>query len=206
MTCSFAQKILARANPAGVPQPIWSMLPPMVFRWESLTANALTIVALGEQELLSGVALILPPAKAVIAIADSVPCTAEVVLACESLKTAGYRLALAGWTGRKEQGPLAAMADFLLVGMRRLATVNERETKRGQADGKTALIAQNVDSWEEHKRARNLGFRFFQGDFFLTPQLFQARDYRHAAQRNAPAAGNSEGSPGPGANRGGGAR
>src|SRR5882724_11693166 len=130
MTCSFAQKILARANPAGVPQPIWSMLPPMVFRWESLTANALTIVALGEQELLSGVALILPPAKAVIAIADSVPCTAEVVLACESLKTAGYRLALAGWTGRKEQGPLAAMADFLLVGMRRLATVNERETKR----------------------------------------------------------------------------
>jgi c-di-GMP-related signal transduction protein len=36
----------------------------------------------------------------------------------------------------------------------------------GQLDGKTALIAQGVDSWEEHKRARKLGFCFFQGDFF----------------------------------------
>jgi len=31
----------------------------MVFHWESLTANALAFVSLGEQKLLSGVALIL---------------------------------------------------------------------------------------------------------------------------------------------------
>jgi len=64
----------------------------MVFHWESLTANALAFVSLGEPELLSGVALVLPRSKAVIEIADSVPCTAEVIPACQSLKTAGYRL------------------------------------------------------------------------------------------------------------------
>jgi EAL and modified HD-GYP domain-containing signal transduction protein len=87
----------------------------MVFHWESLTVNALAFVSLGEQELLSGVALILPRTKAVIEIADSAPCTTEVILACQGLKTAGYRMALRGWTGNKEQRPLAALADFLLV-------------------------------------------------------------------------------------------
>src|SRR5947209_4232867 len=92
----------------------------MVFHWESLTANALAFVSLGEQELLSGVALILPRSKAVIAVADSVPCTAEVILACANLKTAGYKVALGGWAGKKEQRPLAATADFLLVDIRNL--------------------------------------------------------------------------------------
>jgi c-di-GMP-related signal transduction protein len=57
----------------------------MAFHWESLTANALAFVSLGERELLSGVALVLPRSKAGIEIADSVPCTAEVILACQSL-------------------------------------------------------------------------------------------------------------------------
>lgn len=103
----------------------------MVFHWGTLTANALVLVSLGEQELLSGVALILPRTKAVIEIADSVPCTAEVILACENLETAGYRVALAGWAGKKEQPPLAAKADFLLLDRQKLAAADERETMRG---------------------------------------------------------------------------
>jgi EAL and modified HD-GYP domain-containing signal transduction protein len=98
------------------------------------------------------------------------------ILACESLKTAGYRLALAGWAGKKEQLPLAAMADFLRVDIGKLADQKQRETMNGQSDGKTALIAEGVDSWEEHQQARSLGFCFFQGDFFLTPQLLRKRE------------------------------
>jgi c-di-GMP-related signal transduction protein len=78
-----------------------------------------------------------------------VPCTTEVILACQSLKTAGYRMALRGWTGNKEQRPLAALADFLLVDVGKLTATEQRETMAGQLDGKTALIAQGVDSWEE---------------------------------------------------------
>jgi len=148
----------------------------MVFHWESLTANALAFVSLGEPELLSGVALVLPRSKAVIEIADSVPCTAEVIPACQSLKTAGYRIALAGPTGNTEQHPLAALADFLLVDVGKLPVAEQRVTVSGHLDGKAAPVARGVDSWEEHKRARCLGFRFFQGDFFLTPQLFWRRE------------------------------
>jgi c-di-GMP-related signal transduction protein len=65
----------------------------MVIHWESLTANALAFASLGEPELLSGVGLVLPRSKAVSEIAESVPCSAEVILACQTLKTVGYRLA-----------------------------------------------------------------------------------------------------------------
>jgi hypothetical protein len=65
-----------------------------------------------------------------------------VILACESLKTAGSKVALAGRAGKQEQRPLAVKADFLLADMQKLAAADERETMNGQTDGETALIAQ----------------------------------------------------------------
>jgi c-di-GMP-related signal transduction protein len=68
---------------------------------------------------LNGVAAIHPRSKAVIEVADSVPCTAEVILVCENLKRC-YWVALAGWRGKKERRPLAAKTGFLLVDMQTL--------------------------------------------------------------------------------------
>lgn len=98
----------------------------MVFHRESLTANALAFASLGEPELLSGVGLVLPRSKAVIEIAESVPCTAEVILACQSLKTAGYRLALTGLIGNAERSPLAMLAGAISL-------PGEREFRRWAA-------------------------------------------------------------------------
>src|SRR5271165_2216513 len=51
----------------------------MVFRWESLVGHGLAFISLGIQELLSGAALLLPRAKAVVELPGSVPCNAEVI-------------------------------------------------------------------------------------------------------------------------------
>ena len=58
--------------------------------------------------------MILPRSRALIEAADSVPCTAEVILVCENLKTC-YRVALAGWPGKKERHPLAAKTAMRLL-------------------------------------------------------------------------------------------
>jgi hypothetical protein len=55
-----------------------------------------------------------------------VPCTAEVILACQSLRTAGYRLALAGLIGKAEQRPLAMLAGAISL-------LGEREFRRWAA-------------------------------------------------------------------------
>jgi c-di-GMP phosphodiesterase len=88
----------------------------MVSHWESLTGNGLAFISLGLQELLSA-ALILPRSKTVVEIPSTVPCNAAVVLACQSLKTADYRLALSEWRGQEELRPLAAVVDYLRVNL-----------------------------------------------------------------------------------------
>jgi EAL and modified HD-GYP domain-containing signal transduction protein len=100
------------------------------------------------------------------------------------LKSAGYRLALSEWAGQKELRPLAALADYLRVDLRKLKSEHHAETMRGQREGQTSLIAYGVNSWEDHRRARGLGFRYFQGDFFLQPQLFRRREIS-GTRRNA---------------------
>jgi c-di-GMP-related signal transduction protein len=147
----------------------------MLFSWQSLVGDRLAFFAFGIQELLGGAALLLPRAKAVIRIPLAVPCNADVILACQELKNAGYRLSVAGWAGQHERRPLAALADFLCVDWQSLTPTVRAEIPQGFAGG-TALVARQIDSWEDHKAARGLGFRHFQGGFFLQPQTFRRRE------------------------------
>jgi len=148
----------------------------MVFPWESLVGHGLAFISFELSELLSGAALLLPRARSVINIPVSVPCTAEAILACQELKNAGYRISLGGWKLEKSRFPLAILADFLRVDVSTL-TSNERSAiASGLFHHDAGLIAEHVDSWEDHKAARRLGFTSFQGDFFLKPQLFRRRE------------------------------
>jgi len=156
----------------------------MVSHWESLTGNGLAFISLGLQELLSGAALILPRSKTVVEIPSTVPCNAAVVLACQSLKTADYRLALSEWRGQEELRPLAAVVDYLRVNL---------------PSQKTALIADGIHSWDEHRKARKLGIRYFQGDFFMKPAFPKTRSRRDTAQFDASSEGDSRRPSGSGA-------
>jgi EAL and modified HD-GYP domain-containing signal transduction protein len=142
----------------------------MVFHWESLTAGRLAFIPFGRQDLLSGAALVLPRSKAVINISSDVPADAETIVACQSLKSAGYRLSLQGWTGQADRKPLAALADYLRVDVGKLESVTH-----AKANGRASLIADSVDTWEAHRAARELGIPNFRGSFFLLPQLFRRR-------------------------------
>jgi c-di-GMP-related signal transduction protein len=147
----------------------------MVFHWESLTGNGLAFIKLNLQELLSGAALILPRTKTVIEIPSTSPCTSEVLLACKNLKAAGYRLALSNWTGRPDGQSLAMLADYLLADLQGLQTPPE-QALAGQRDAKPALIAYGVNTWDDHRKAREFGISHFKGDFFMKPQLLRRRD------------------------------
>ena len=172
----FRSQAAGESTAAGTPAAFLIDSSTMVFRWETLVGSGLAFFSFGIQELLSGAALILPRAKAVIEVAGSVPCNAEVILALQDLKAAGYRISLGEWNGQKERRPLAVLADFLRVDLRNLQAADRAETLKAQRPGKTMLIAHGVDSWEQHRDARAMGFRYFQGDFFMRPQLFRRRE------------------------------
>ncbi|PYT97626.1 MAG: hypothetical protein DMG34_22655 [Acidobacteria bacterium] len=64
---------------------------------------------------------------------------------------------------------------------------------------KTALIADGIHSWDEHRKARKLGIRYFQGDFFMKPAFSKTRSRRDTAQFDASSEGDSRRPSGSGA-------
>jgi EAL and modified HD-GYP domain-containing signal transduction protein len=164
-------------QPGGTPPAAYTIdAATMVFPWEALVGHGLAFIPFQARELSSGAALLLPRAKSVIDIGPDVLCSAEVVLGCQELKNAGYRLSVSGWKAQRERRPLAVLADFLRVDVNTLSPDECSRVAAGYRNDHAALIAQNVSTWETHKTARRLGFTFFQGDFFLKPQLFRRRE------------------------------
>ena len=104
------------------------------------------------------------------------PCSAEVVLACQALKTAGYRLAPSEWAGQEELRPLVTVVDYLRVNLGSFKESDLGGSAGRPTRGQNSAIAGGIHSWEDHRKARELGIRYFQGDFFMKPQLFRRRE------------------------------
>ena len=118
---------------------------------------------------------LLPPETTVIEILESVQPTPDVIAACRNLKDQGYRLALDDFTGQAEYGPLVDLADIIKVEFPVLC-VAEREAickefgKRG-----IRMLAEKVETREEFKQARDMGYDYYQGYFFARPATVQSR-------------------------------
>ena len=167
----------ASAQPGLTPSAAYTIdAPTMVFLWESLVGHGLAFLRFQARELATGAALLLPRAKSVIDVAPDVPCSVEVILACQELKNAGYRLSVSGWKAERERRPLAVLADYLRADINALTPEERSRVASGYRNDSAALVAQNVSTWEDHKAARRVGFTFFQGGFFLQPQLFRPRE------------------------------
>jgi EAL and modified HD-GYP domain-containing signal transduction protein len=148
----------------------------MVFPWEPLVGNGLAFISFAIRELISGAALLLPAGRSVIDIPEFVPCNADVILACQELKNAGYRISVSGWRGQKDRRPLAVLADFLRTDLNAASPSELESLAASLLNDHATPVALNVSSWEDHKSARRLGYTAFQGDFFLKPQLFRRRE------------------------------
>ena len=148
----------------------------MVFSWEALVGTTLAFVRVDTQELLSGAALLLPRNRTVIDIPPTVTPTAEIIVAAQELKNAGYRLSLSGWRAEKDRRALAVLSDYLRADIHALEPAGRSGNESGPHSYQATLVAQNLNTWEDHQAACRLGFAAFQGDFFLKPQLFRRRE------------------------------
>lgn len=148
----------------------------MVFPWESLVGHGLAFISFNIRELINGAALLLPRAGSIIDIPATVPCNADVIIACQELKHAGYKLSVSGWRAQSDRRPLFVLADYLRADLNIVDPAERAGIAHSFRGEHCVLIAQNVATWEDHQAARSLGFNAFQGDFFLKPQLFRRRE------------------------------
>jgi EAL and modified HD-GYP domain-containing signal transduction protein len=108
---------------------------------------------------------------------DPMDADAEFVTSCQALRKNGYILVFTEQTLADKNRALYDNADIIKVDcsdkqvddLKAIAEVVNQEN--------TVLLAHRVDSLEKYNTALDVGFTYFQGDFFCKPEIVEGRDF-----------------------------
>jgi len=123
-----------------------------------------------------GVPLLFSPEKTVVEILEGVKPSDQVIASCNKLSSRGYCLALDDFEYRSDMKPLVDIADIIKIDFR-LTPIEEIEnfSKQPFLNG-TKLLAEKVETHEEFNIAEQMGFEYFQGNFFCKPEIIRGRE------------------------------
>lgn len=125
--------------------------------------------------LMSSFSTLLPKENVVIEILETVQVTDEILERLKALKQEGYRFALDDFHYHPDSESLLSLADFVKLDvlahppeeLARLVKVVRRHPVK--------LVAEKVETLEQFKHCRDLGFDFFQGYYFAHPETLVER-------------------------------
>ncbi len=125
--------------------------------------------------LTSGMFTTLPRDAVVVEVLEDVEVDATLVRDIHTLKQAGYRIALDDWTECSRQHALLPLADIIKVEIpafshRQLADTAAALHRRG-----VMLLAEKVETREQHVICESLDFKLFQGHLYARPRLIRHR-------------------------------
>ena len=141
---------------------------------DQLTGRKNTFINFPRKMLLDGTAFILPPQQTVVEILESAEAGEDLLEACRALRDRGYRLALDDFTAPEKVEALVPLADFLKVNFRTTSLSQQAEAAT-RFKGKVRLLAEKVETQEEFRSARDMGYEYFQGYFFAHPAISSTR-------------------------------
>ncbi len=142
---------------------------------EWLLKGKLAFVNMEVSMLMSSFSTLLPRENVVIEVLETVPATPEVLARLRELKEAGYRFALDDFNYLPESEPLLPLADYVKLDV--LAHTPEELTRLVYAIRKypVKLVAEKVETPEQFRHCRSLGFDYFQGYYFARPENIVTR-------------------------------
>jgi EAL and modified HD-GYP domain-containing signal transduction protein len=117
---------------------------------------------------------LLPPEKAIIEILERVPPDQEVLSACHRLQQQGYVLALDDCLEDERTAAFAPFMDILKVDFQQTTPAEQEKIVRLYRKFNIRMLAEKVETESEFRRARQLGYDYFQGYFFARPTVLQA--------------------------------
>jgi EAL and modified HD-GYP domain-containing signal transduction protein len=118
---------------------------------------------------------VMPPDRCVLEILETVSVDGQLIAAVERRKERGYRIALDDFVLQDAWKPLVKMADFIKVDVQALTRSQLRDQVRALRPYGKTLLAEKVDSEEQLRFCRDLGFRLFQGYFLRRPESVSGR-------------------------------
>ncbi|HEX3693993.1 MAG TPA: HDOD domain-containing protein [Polyangia bacterium] len=148
----------------------------MVFGFAALAGGRKLYVNVTQKVLCDALYSVLPVRQSVVELLESVKPDATTVAACRDLKRAGYELALDDYVDSPEMEPLLALADVIKIDF--LATTPEQ--RKGLRERfkrrRLGMLAEKVETQDQLREARELGYSYFQGYFFQRPEMIARED------------------------------
>jgi len=146
-----------------------------VIGFDVLCDGHLAFINCTRQMLLKECFALLPPGETVIEIQETVPADESVVAACERLKQGGYRIVLDNFAPGDQREPLVPYADFIKIDIKKIAPEEAAGLVARYASKQCQMLAQGVETRQDHVTAMKNRFTLFQGYFFRHPEKLRAR-------------------------------
>lgn len=118
---------------------------------------------------------LLPCDQVVLELLETVEPTPDVVKRCRDLKAAGFSLALDDHLFDGTFAELYRIVDLVKIDLLAAAPEDVARTVRALAPHPVKLVAEKVETAEQHRGCLDLGFQLFQGYFFARPATMERR-------------------------------
>ncbi len=147
----------------------------VIFGLEELSDGLPAFVNCTAEVLTGELAGVLPPALTVLEILETVEPTPELITACRNFKSQGYHIALDDFVWDPKYAPLVELASYIKIDFLS-SSAEERKNIIRQIRGSSAkLVAEKVETAEDHRQAVKEGFSLFQGYYFCRPVMMEKR-------------------------------
>lgn len=143
---------------------------------DSLTEGRKAFINCTRETLVDALVTGLPPAMTVLEILENIQPDEEVLEACRKLKKAGFQLALDDYDESQDLSQFLPCASYIKVDFKLTTPEQQAAIARKFAGKRLALLAEKVETHEEFRRAREAGYKYFQGYFFCKPTTISAAD------------------------------
>lgn len=144
-----------------------------------LTSGKIALINFPEKAIRKQLPTLLPSDQIIVEILETVRPSPEVYESCRQLFHKGYKLALDDFEYTKDWDPFLKLTRMVKIDVMAtpLHTIGPLISKL-KSYKKLKLLAEKVETQEEFKHAKELGFDFFQGYFFCKPEVITQRDVK----------------------------
>ncbi len=144
-------------------------------QFDELTLGCRAFINFSGELIEKKIPLTLPREKVVIEILERVDITEKVVEACRHLKQQGYLLALDDFIFDKDYSCLIELADIIKIEFNQVS-IDLQVKIMQELSGQAKFLAEKVETREEYRLARDIGYDYFQGYFFSRPILVKGNE------------------------------
>jgi EAL and modified HD-GYP domain-containing signal transduction protein len=117
----------------------------------------------------------LPRDRVVLELLEDIEADEEVVNSVKRLSEQGYSIALDDFIYHESLQPLVQLADIVKIDIMAMSRDEIREHVEALRQHPLRLVAEKVETQEEHDYCMELGFDYFQGYFLAQPKVIQGQ-------------------------------